>query len=164
MTHPPPPHGIAPEGTECDLLGQIIGCLVARGWTADRIVKNTVTKMFTTVVAPKQADLWIARSREADRSAEQPWLCCAVERRARGCDLPRWHALIGNRARRLFASRRRCKDRRSERRVAQEPPDVPESAPNTALVSTRELTTAMKAAFSILSQLRFSSFSGLPVR
>ncbi len=67
MTHPPPPHGIAPEGTECDLLGQIIGCLVARGWTADRIVKNTVTKIFTTVVAPKQADLWIARSREADR-------------------------------------------------------------------------------------------------
>jgi len=45
----------------------IIGCLVARDWTTDRIVKNTVTKMLTTVVAPKQADIWVARSRESDR-------------------------------------------------------------------------------------------------
>lgn len=67
MTHPPLPHGIASEETERDLLVLIIGCLVARDWTTDRIVKNTVTKMLTTVVAPKQADIWVARSRESDR-------------------------------------------------------------------------------------------------
>lgn len=50
-----------------DVLGLIIGCLVARGWTADRIVRNAVTKMFMTVVAPKQASIWVARSRESDR-------------------------------------------------------------------------------------------------
>lgn len=50
-----------------DVLGLIIGSLVARGWAADRLVKNTVTKMFITVVAPKQADIWVAHSRESDR-------------------------------------------------------------------------------------------------
>ncbi|ASI68611.1 hypothetical protein BA022_08605 [Diaphorobacter nitroreducens] len=58
---------MAPEVTERNLLGLIIGCLVARCWTTDRIVKNTVTKMFMTVVGPKQADIWVARSRESDR-------------------------------------------------------------------------------------------------
>lgn len=67
MNHPPTPQGDTSKVVERDLLGLIIGCLVACGWTTDRIVKNTVTKMFETAVAPKQADIWVARSRESDR-------------------------------------------------------------------------------------------------
>lgn len=67
MNHSPTPQGYPPKVLERDLLGLIIECLVARGWTTDRIVKNTVTKMFETAVAPKQADIWVARNRESDR-------------------------------------------------------------------------------------------------
>lgn len=65
MNHPPLPQRGSSDMPARDILGLIIGCLVARGWITDRIVRNTVTKMFMTVVAPKQADIWIAYSRES---------------------------------------------------------------------------------------------------
>lgn len=65
MIHPPPHQGSAPQAPTRDILNLIIECLVARGRIADRFLKTTVMKKFMTVVAPKQAEIWVAYSRES---------------------------------------------------------------------------------------------------